>query len=57
VPQSVRLVPCVPDVVDAADLVVVLADHDDVDWDLLARHGGKVLDTRNRLRGSEVDRL
>ena len=40
-----------------ADLVVVLADHDDVDWELLEQHGDRVLDTRNRLTNPSVDRL
>ena len=41
----------------AADLVVVLTDHDAIDWALLERHAERVLDTRNRLTGSAVDRL
>ena len=57
VPEPVQLVACSPEVVEAADLVIVLTDHDTVDWDLVARHGGKVLDTRNRLTGPGVDRL
>jgi UDP-N-acetyl-D-mannosaminuronic acid dehydrogenase/UDP-N-acetyl-D-glucosamine dehydrogenase len=57
VPADVRLVACVPDEVETADLVVVLTDHDDLDWALLDRHAGKVLDTRNRLTAPGVDRL
>jgi len=57
VPGPVRLVACTPEVIEAADLVIVLSDHDTVDWDLVARHGAKVLDTRNRLTGPGVDRL
>jgi UDP-N-acetyl-D-glucosamine dehydrogenase len=57
VPANVRLVACVPDEVEPADLVVVLTDHDDLDWALLDRHAGKVLDTRNRLTAPGVDRL
>jgi UDP-N-acetyl-D-glucosamine dehydrogenase len=57
VPGPVRLVACTPAVIEAADLVIVLSDHDTVDWDLVARHGAKVLDTRNRLTGPGVDRL
>ena len=57
VPDGVQLVECTPDVVAAADVVVVLTDHDEIDWELLERHGERVLDTRNRLRGTAVDRL
>ena len=57
VPGAVALVDLTPEAVDAADLVVVLTDHDDLDWALLERHADKVLDTRNRLRSADVDRL
>jgi UDP-N-acetyl-D-mannosaminuronic acid dehydrogenase/UDP-N-acetyl-D-glucosamine dehydrogenase len=57
VPAGVELVGCTPGEVEAADLVVVLTDHDDVDWRLLERHAEKVLDTRNRLTAPGVDRL
>jgi len=57
VPEPVQLVDCTPDKVAEADVVVVLADHDDVDWDLLEQQGDRVLDTRNRLANPAVDRL
>jgi UDP-N-acetyl-D-glucosamine dehydrogenase len=57
VPAGVQLVECVPEVVEAADIVIVLTDHDAIDWDLLSRYGEKVLDTRNRLAAPGVDRL
>ena len=57
VPNGVRLVPGTPENVEAADVVVVLADHDEVDWALLEQHAERVLDTRNRLRSAAVDRL
>jgi UDP-N-acetyl-D-mannosaminuronic acid dehydrogenase/UDP-N-acetyl-D-glucosamine dehydrogenase len=57
VPAGVQLVECVPEVVEAADIVIVLTDHDAIDWDLLGRYGEKVLDTRNRLAAPGVDRL
>ncbi|HLU58256.1 MAG TPA: nucleotide sugar dehydrogenase [Pseudonocardia sp.] len=57
VPAGVELVDCTPEALDAADVVVVLTDHDDIDWDLVERHAGKVLDTRNRLTAPGVDRL
>ena len=56
-PDVVQLVECDPEVVEAADLVVVLTDHDAIDWELLGRYGDKVLDTRNRLAVPGVDRL
>jgi UDP-N-acetyl-D-mannosaminuronic acid dehydrogenase/UDP-N-acetyl-D-glucosamine dehydrogenase len=53
----VRLVECTPEVVADSDIVVVLTDHDDVDWELIERHADRVLDTRNRLQAPAVDRL
>jgi UDP-N-acetyl-D-mannosaminuronic acid dehydrogenase/UDP-N-acetyl-D-glucosamine dehydrogenase len=53
----VELVECTPEVVAASDVVVVLTDHDDIDWELLERHADRVLDTRNRLATAGVDRL
>ena len=57
VPENVHLVECTPEVVEKADVVVVLTDHDTIDWALLDRNAGKVLDTRNRLTAPGVDRL
>jgi UDP-N-acetyl-D-mannosaminuronic acid dehydrogenase/UDP-N-acetyl-D-glucosamine dehydrogenase len=58
VPDRVRLVPGSADEFAGADMIVVLTDHDGVDWDLIARYGDRVLDTRNRLAGAAgVDRL
>jgi nucleotide sugar dehydrogenase len=42
---------------DAADLVVVLTDHDAFDWDLVTDHAQQIFDTRNRLKGGHVVRL
>ncbi|MEY2524039.1 MAG: UDP-N-acetyl-D-glucosamine dehydrogenase [Ilumatobacteraceae bacterium] len=42
---------------EAADMVVVLTDHDDLDWDLVLSHGRVIFDTRNRLKGDHVQRL
>ena len=41
----------------AADVVVVLTDHDAFDRDLLGRYGEKVLDPGNRLAAPGVGRL
>jgi UDP-N-acetyl-D-glucosamine dehydrogenase len=57
VPNGVRLVGCTPETVAEADVVVVLADHDEIDWALLEQHAERVLDTRNRVRSAAVDRL
>jgi UDP-N-acetyl-D-glucosamine dehydrogenase len=57
VPAGVEIVECTEAEVTGADLVIVLTDHDVVDWALLDQHAAKVLDTRNRLRAPAVDRL
>ena len=57
VPAGVELVECTPEVLAASDVVVVLTDHDDVDWELVERHADRVLDTRNRIRAAGVDLL
>ncbi|WP_028923455.1 nucleotide sugar dehydrogenase [Pseudonocardia acaciae] len=57
VPSGIELVDCTEAEVTGADLVIVLTDHDVVDWPLLERHAQNVLDTRNRLRSPSVDRL
>jgi UDP-N-acetyl-D-glucosamine dehydrogenase len=45
------------DEVKAADAVVILADHDGFDFDLIRKHGRYVLDTRRRLSGPNVESL
>jgi len=55
--RPVELVACTPQVVADSDVVVVLADHDEIDWQLLEQNADRVLDTRNRLTGAGVDRL
>jgi nucleotide sugar dehydrogenase len=42
---------------EAAHMVVVLTDHDELDWDLVLSHGRVIFDTRNRLKGDHVQRL
>jgi UDP-N-acetyl-D-glucosamine dehydrogenase len=46
-----------PEELGAADAVVVLTDHDDIDYDLVAAHSAYVLDTRHRCHGSVVEYL
>ena len=41
----------------AVDAVVLVTDHDAFDYELVAHHGRYVLDTRNRMRGPNVERL
>ncbi len=41
----------------AADAVILLADHDAFDLDLVVEHAGYVLDTRHRLTGPNVESL
>ena len=43
--------------VSSADLVVVLTDHDELDWDMVLANGRHIFDTRNRLRGDHVQRI
>ncbi|WP_263247432.1 nucleotide sugar dehydrogenase [Saccharopolyspora rosea] len=57
VPLHVRLVPLDAAEVSRSDLVIVLTDHDVLDWALLEPHADHVLDTRNRLRDAKVERL
>ena len=57
VPPGVRLVEGTAEAVAAADIVVVLTDHDEIDWPLLEQNADRVLDTRNRLTSPAVDRL
>jgi UDP-N-acetyl-D-glucosamine dehydrogenase len=42
---------------NAADAVVVLTDHDDIDYDLVSKHACYVFDTRHRCRGEVVEYL
>jgi len=53
----VRLVPLDAEQLAAADAVLLLADHDAFDLDLVTRHAGYVLDTRRRLTGPTVESL
>ncbi|HEV2070656.1 MAG TPA: nucleotide sugar dehydrogenase, partial [Acidimicrobiales bacterium] len=53
----VRRVEATPNEVAAAHAVVLLVDHDAFDLASVERHAGYVLDTRHRLRGSQVEHL
>ncbi len=57
VPGSVNHLELTADVLRAADAVVLVTDHDDVDYGLVKREAGWVLDCRNRLAGANVESL
>lgn len=57
IPGFIHMVPCESPPITDADLVIVLADHDAIDWELFERHADRVLDTRNRLRSLSTVRL
>jgi UDP-N-acetyl-D-glucosamine dehydrogenase len=50
-------VPLSVDVLKGCDVVVLVTDHDDVDYDLVTRHAEYVFDARNRMRGGNVELL
>jgi UDP-N-acetyl-D-glucosamine dehydrogenase len=54
---DVRRMTLTPDVARAADVVVILTDHDDVDYQLLQREAAWILDCRGRLAGANVESL
>ncbi|WP_326641753.1 nucleotide sugar dehydrogenase [Streptosporangium sp. NBC_01755] len=56
-PQDIEVVAFSERELAAADAVVVLSDHDCFDYELVQRASAFVLDTRNRCRGSNVERL
>lgn len=57
VPMYVDLIVPTAEDLARADLIVVLTDHDDIDWTLVAPNEDRILDTRNRLRHLAVNRL
>jgi UDP-N-acetyl-D-mannosaminuronic acid dehydrogenase/UDP-N-acetyl-D-glucosamine dehydrogenase len=57
VPPGVTFVDATADELEKADLVLVLTDHDAFDWGAIEAVESKVLDTRNRLRGTAAEIL
>ncbi|MBA3575724.1 MAG: nucleotide sugar dehydrogenase, partial [Pseudonocardiales bacterium] len=57
IPTAVSLVDCDRRQLAAADLIIVLTDHDAIDWLLVDEYAEHALDTRNRLTDPVVDRL
>jgi len=43
------LAPLSPELIDAADLVIIVTDHDNLDYDLITSHAQAIFDTRHRL--------
>ena len=56
-PRGVERTSLTDKVLDGADAVVLLTDHDDFDWAIVENSGTVVLDTKNRLRGPAIERL
>ncbi|MER6170512.1 nucleotide sugar dehydrogenase [Streptosporangium sp. NPDC001681] len=56
-PEGVEIVAFSERELAAADVVLVLTDHDHFDYELVQRASAFVLDTRNRCRGPNVERL
>jgi UDP-N-acetyl-D-glucosamine dehydrogenase len=55
--QGIELVPLSVEEVSAADVVVLLVDHDDIDYDLVTANASMVFDCRHRLSGANVHHL
>ena len=49
--------PLTAELLGGCDAVVLVTDHDDMDYDLVTRHAGYVFDARNRMRGEHVELL
>ena len=48
---------CTPEELASADIVVLLADHDEFDFDDIVGHAKFILDCRHRVKGSHVEYL
>jgi UDP-N-acetyl-D-glucosamine dehydrogenase len=55
--EQVRRIGLTADAVRQADAVVVLTDHDDIDYRLVEREARWILDCRNRVSGTNVELL
>jgi UDP-N-acetyl-D-glucosamine dehydrogenase len=49
-------VPLTPRTLETADCLIVVTDHQNIDYDLVRRHGRLVVDTRNALRATRNQR-
>ena len=55
--SAVTCVEATVEEIASADLVVLLTDHDDVDYALVEQHARLAFDTRHRLKGDNVEHL
>jgi len=58
--SGIERVECTADEVRTADIVVVVTDHDEFDYDMVQREAARIFDTRNRYRdtgAANVERL
>ncbi|HEX7835180.1 MAG TPA: nucleotide sugar dehydrogenase [Pseudolysinimonas sp.] len=56
-PKGVAKASLDADLIESADVLVLITDHDDLDLALLGASSTPVLDTRNRIEGANVERL
>ncbi|MEV7610624.1 nucleotide sugar dehydrogenase [Microbacterium sp. NPDC089320] len=56
-PQTVERIAASAVDFQSYDVIVLITDHDDVDYELLEASGVPVFDTRNRLHGEAIERL
>lgn len=49
-------VPLTPESLSAADCICIMTEHDETDWDAIARFGTSILDTRNATKHVSHDR-
>jgi UDP-N-acetyl-D-mannosaminuronic acid dehydrogenase/UDP-N-acetyl-D-glucosamine dehydrogenase len=56
-PPGIKPVELSEEILSMADVVVLLTDHDDVDYQMVTQASPCVLDTRHRLAGTNVERL
>jgi UDP-N-acetyl-D-glucosamine dehydrogenase len=57
--DDIARVECTPETVRSADLVVVITDHEEFDYDMVQREAARIFDTRNRYAAgtANVERL
>ncbi|MEJ7766075.1 MAG: UDP binding domain-containing protein, partial [Acidimicrobiales bacterium] len=55
--SGVEPVPLSAEEITAADAVILLVDHDDLDYDMVTANATYVLDCRHRVEGPNVEHL
>jgi nucleotide sugar dehydrogenase len=53
-PAGIGRVECTPEEIQRADLVVIITDHDEFDYDMVQREATRIFDTRNRYHNSSA---